>query len=105
MPTSPAARVAHDLHALASLIRRVLEGEFTASSGEEASFTQISILRWLDSEEAPRRPQDVARFLAASTPAATQILGRLPEYRTRRCPGRPQLANAGVAGGLAQFLA
>lgn len=60
---------------LAALTRRLLEGGVSAGR-DEASFTQVAILKWLDSSE-PRRAQDVARFLSASPPAATQILARL----------------------------
>lgn len=71
-----ARRVARDLHMLSDLTRRVLEPDVHVHSGEGASFTQIVILKWLDSA-GPRRAQDVARFLSSSAPAATQIIGRL----------------------------
>jgi len=71
-----ATRVARDLHMVSALTRRVLEGEFADPAGTSASFTQLVILKWLDAA-TPRRAQDVARFLSASAPAATQILARL----------------------------
>jgi DNA-binding MarR family transcriptional regulator len=61
---------------LSALTRRVLEGGVDGGGREGVSFIQISILKWIDSA-GPRRAQDVARFLSASAPAATQILARL----------------------------
>lgn len=77
MIDSTTTRLARNLHILSSLTRRLLEdGLLEETSRGSASFTQISILKWLDAA-TPRRAQDVARFLAASAPAATQILNRL----------------------------
>lgn len=76
MSETSSTRVARDLHMLAALTKRVLEGDVSGPTGVSASFTQIVILKWLDAA-TPRRAQDVARFLSASAPAATQILARL----------------------------
>ncbi|MCC6740485.1 MAG: MarR family transcriptional regulator [Planctomycetia bacterium] len=71
-----ARRVARDLHMLSDLTRRILEPDVHDPSGDGASFTQVIILKWLDSA-GPRRAQDVARYLSSSAPAATQLIGRL----------------------------
>lgn len=73
---------------LADLTRRILEPDVTPQDGEGASFTQIVILKWLDSA-GPRRAQDVAKYLSSSAPAATQLLGRLRRkglVKSRPCP-------------------
>lgn len=75
MPESDSNRIARNLHMVAALTRRVLE-RGVEGSGDEATFTQLAVLKWLDSAR-PRRAQEVARYLAASAPAATQILTRL----------------------------
>ena len=88
MPESNATRIARDLHMLSALTRRILERGVPGTGRNEISFTQISILKWIDAA-GPRRAQDVAKYLSASAPAATQILSRLRGkglIRSRRCP-------------------
>lgn len=70
-------RLARGLHMVAALTRRVLEDDLVKeATKDEGTFAQVSILKWLDAVP-PRRAQDVAKFLRASAPAATQILARL----------------------------
>ncbi|MEK7468655.1 MAG: MarR family transcriptional regulator [Planctomycetota bacterium] len=85
-----ARRIARDLHMLADLTRRILESDVNAADGEGASFTQIVILKWLDSA-GPRRAQDVAKYLSSSAPAATQLIGRL--RRKGLVKSRPSLSD------------
>ena len=74
MAESAARRVERDLHMLSAIVRRVMERP--TGGGDGATFAQTSILRWLD-RAGPRRSGDVAKFLSASAPAATQMLARL----------------------------
>lgn len=62
---------------VAALSRRVLEeGILEASGIRGVTFTQIHILKMLEARE-PRRAKEVAQFLSASKPAATQLLRRM----------------------------
>jgi DNA-binding MarR family transcriptional regulator len=86
MPEPVTTRISRDLHILAALTRRILESGVPDAGREGVSFTQVSILKWIESA-GPRRAQDVARFLSASAPAATQIIARLRKgglIRSRR---------------------
>lgn len=75
MPDDDLQRLARDLHMLAALTRRVLESDLDAGRSG-LSFPQLVILRWL-AAAGKRRARDVAQFLSASAPAATQMLARL----------------------------
>lgn len=78
-------RVARNLHILSALSKRVLEDGLLPPG---LTFAQVSILKWLDAA-TPRRAGEVARFISASAPAATQILARMKRkgyVRTTRNP-------------------
>lgn len=75
MPRPEAIELARNLHILSALTERLLEGEVEAGESR-ASYLHVSVLAWLDSG-APRRAGEVARFLSASAPAASQVLARL----------------------------
>ncbi|MBK9388000.1 MAG: MarR family transcriptional regulator [Planctomycetes bacterium] len=70
-----ALELARHLHMLSALTTHLLEAD--AKVGDtSATFTQVQVLKWL-AAAPPRRAIDVARFLSASAPAATQVLARL----------------------------
>lgn len=68
-------RIARDLHMLGALTREVLEGDVTHGESK-ATFSQVVLLRWLEAG-GPRRTREVARFLGATSAAASQLLSRL----------------------------
>lgn len=68
-------RIARSLHMLGALTRELLEGEI-ANGKDRATFTQVVLLRWLEAG-GPRRTRQIAQFLGASAPAASQLLARL----------------------------
>lgn len=75
------ARLVRNLHVLSALSRRVLEEGVLESAGlRNVTFTQINILKMLEARE-PRRAKEVAQFLTASKPAATQLLRRMERSR------------------------
>ena len=81
------SRIARDLHMVSALTGRLLEADLEGPAGS-ATFTQVVVLKWLDTPR-PRRAQHVARFLSASAPAASQLLSRLKRkgfVRARRDP-------------------
>lgn len=75
MAEADADRIVRSLLMVSALARRVLERGHAAGA-QSVTDTQLVVLKWLDGE-VPRRAGDVARFLACSAPAATQVLGRL----------------------------
>jgi DNA-binding MarR family transcriptional regulator len=85
MAEANSTRIARDLHMISALTRRVLE-QGTADAECEISFTQLTVLKWL-AVSPSRKAGDVARYLATSAPAATQIITRLKEKGLIR--GRP----------------
>lgn len=80
MPRHDEVRLVRNLHVLSSLARTVLEDGFVEAVGlHGVTFGQINILKLLDRSE-PRRAKEIAQFIAASKPAATQLLQRMKRH-------------------------
>jgi DNA-binding MarR family transcriptional regulator len=79
MAENESRRIARDLLMLSALTRRMLEAGSSEAEGELTP-TQFVVLKWLE-VGGPRRGADVAKFLSASAPAASQVLARLRRKR------------------------
>lgn len=91
---SAGRRIARSLHMLGALTRVLLEGE-VASGRDRATFRQAVLLRWLDAG-GPRRTRQIAQFLAASAPAASQLVARLTAKGLIKAEADPRDGRAGL---------